>query len=120
MFFQGKIKTEAVNETKKVSKSVFEPMVTNYLSKYQEKFVRPLPKTKKKLTKAAKLQLQIEDMQGEHEDQIKTLRKDYEFQITKLKEELTATQAESNSLNQKFKITIVAFVILVIIYKLFA
>lgn len=120
MFFQGKIKNEGISESKKVSKNIFEPLVTKYLSKYQENFVRPIPKTKKKLTKAAKLQMQIEDMEAEHEEQTKALRKDYESQIAKLKEDLAAAQTESSNLNQRFKITIVAFVILVIIYKLLA
>jgi hypothetical protein len=38
-------------------------MITKYLTPMQEKFVRPIPKIKKKMSKAAKLQLQIEDME---------------------------------------------------------
>lgn len=119
MFFQGKIKSEAINETSGIYKNSLEPMIIKHLSKFQENFKRPIPKIKKKLSKAAKLQMQIEDMEAEHEDQLKSIQKNYETQISQLKEEMSSLESKNNSLNQRFKIMLAVMILLIVTYKLF-
>lgn len=117
-FFQGKIKTEGTNETEKVYNEVFEPMVKDYLSENQKRLTRPVPKTKKKLTKSAKLKAKMEDMEESHKEEIDALKKDYDKQISTMKSEITTLKAENDTLKQRTYIIIAVVVSLVIFYKI--
>lgn len=48
MFFQSKIKSEAISATHKAYNTYVMPLIKEYMQKYQDKFVRPVPKTEKK------------------------------------------------------------------------
>lgn len=117
-FFKSKIKNEALAATQKVYSEYFDPMVTEYMAKYQPKFVRPVPKLKKKMTKAAKLQLQIEDMEADHQEEIAKLRKDYESQVSALKNQLEQASVDHNTVLLRVKIAAVVAVFVLIIFKL--
>lgn len=120
MFFENKIRNGASEETKKVYQDFFVPMIIKYLAKYEPRFVRPIPKIKKKLTKADKLQLQIEDMQTEHEDEILALKKDYEKQIVTLKQLLENSNEERAVLAQRIQIIAGALLVLVLLLILYS
>lgn len=117
MFFQNKIKSEALNETTKVYKSIVEPMITEYLANYQDQFKRPAPKIKKKMSKAARLQMQLEDLQADHEEQIKVLKKEHDTKINELQEKLNILHSEHTNLNLKLKGGIAGLILLIILYK---
>ena len=123
MFFQSKIKTEAQKETKSTINEILCPMIREYLSEFSERFIRPIPKSKKKMTKVAKLQLEIEDLQTENEENMNKLKKDYESQISSLNQELTESKEENEALEFKFKIVsgvLAALIFLIVIRFLYS
>jgi hypothetical protein len=120
MFFQNKIKTEAINETTKWFKDFIGPMITQYLERHQSKFKRPLPKLKKKMTKADRLRMQIEDMEIAHEEELQVLRKDYESQISVLNQEIQQVREQNDQLAKRLYIAIVCFLLLAILLKSFS
>lgn len=120
MFFQNKIKTEAVNETTKWYKDFIGPMISKYLERQKPKFKRPLPKIKKKMTKADKLRMQMEDMETTHEEELQILRKDYETKISDLNQEIEQMKDQNAQLAKRLYIAIVCFLLLAVLLKLFS
>lgn len=118
MFFQNKIKTEAKKEVTSVYPDIYTPLVKEYLKEFQPKFVRAVPKSKKKLTKVAKLKLELEDLQTEHEEVLAKLSKDHEKEMGDVKDQLEEVKQDFSALETKAKIMAAALAIIGVVFIL--
>lgn len=115
MFFKKKIWNETKKETTTTFTDILVPKIEKYLSPSFSKFVRPIPKTKKKLTKSDKLKMQLEDMEVEHEEQITELKKDFDHKVKAKEEELEQTKEQLEQFIMNAKIGAGAFVALLFV-----
>jgi methyl-accepting chemotaxis protein len=120
MFFEKKIKTEAIEQTKKMYDYNFIPVIIQYLAKLMPRFVRPIPKIKKKLTKADKLLVQIDDMQTEQEEEILALKKDFDKQLSTLKQTLEDLNEQHDTLTRNVKMIAGVVLVAMLFYMLYA
>ena len=112
------IKNEAIKSTELSYLNVIGPLMVEYLQKFQHKFVRPLPVQKKKLTKAAKLAIELEELKTEHEGKIIEINKEHEQSIAKLKSEIDDLNSKNYEMKKKC-FYLVLLLVMIIIYKLF-
>lgn len=118
MFIQGMIKNEAIRSTELSYSSVIGPLIAEYLQKFQCKFIRPLPVVKKKITKAARLMMEIEELKATHEENLKEVNKQADQNIAKLNAEIEALNRANNEYKKKCA-GLVVVLVMIILYKLF-
>ena len=104
MFFQSKIRNEAKKATESTYQQIFSPLISKYLDPFKEKFIRPIVKPKKKLSKVAKLKLEIEDQQIEHDENMFKMKKDHAKVVSNLNEEVKKSKEEYSTLEFRAKI----------------
>ena len=95
------VKNEAVNSTKENYVNTIGPLIIEYLQNFQNKFVRPIPQQKKKLSKAAKLLNEIEDLKAEHEEKHNSTIKNHEQVVSSLKDEISEINAKLTDMKKK-------------------
>ena len=97
-----------MNETKMCYNQHFGPMSEEYLANFTNKFVRPVPKGAKRLTKYDRLLAEFEEFKAQKEDEDKAIQEEHEKQISSLQQQIAYYE------NRFQKATIVLFIIVIL------
>lgn len=119
MFFQSKITKEAYKETTMVFNDKFHPLVLEYFGNFKGKFARPIPKTKKKLTKFDKLAIEFDEYRTQQEETTQQLNSEHQKELQILRDQIEELSSQNLAVKNRLIMAMAAFVIIILITCLY-